>query len=121
MARFRLSRPAQADLENILAASAERWGIEGSRRYAALLATAMRKVATDPEGPLTRDRVELAPGMRSFNIRHARGADPKAKVRRPVHILYYRSTAAGLIEIVRVLHERMEPSLHVDVASEEKD
>jgi antitoxin ParD1/3/4 len=33
MARFRLAGPAQADLANILAASAERWGTEGRRRY----------------------------------------------------------------------------------------
>jgi len=50
MARFRLSRPAQADLAGILATSAERWGLEGRRRYAAILAAAMRKVAADPEG-----------------------------------------------------------------------
>jgi toxin ParE1/3/4 len=113
VARFRLSGQAKADLTHILATSAERWGIEGRRRYAALLAVAIRKVAADPEGPATRDRVELAPGIRSFNIRHARVDNPKAKVGRPVHILYYREIAPGLIEIVRVLHERMEPSRRV--------
>jgi toxin ParE1/3/4 len=30
-----------------------------------------------------------------------------------VHVLYYRVLAPGLIEIVRVLHERMEPSRHL--------
>ena len=109
MARFRLSRQAKADLTRIFATSAERWGVEGKRRYAVLLAAAMRKVAADPEGPTTRDRAELAPGVRSFHIRHARVGDPNAKVGRPVHILY-RAIAPGLIEIVCVLHEHMEPS-----------
>ncbi len=113
MARFRLSRQAKADLTHILSTSAERWGIEGRRRYAALLAAAIRKVAADPEGPATRDRAELAPGIRSFNIRHARVDDPKARVGRPVHILYYRVSVLDFIEIVRVLHERMEPSRRV--------
>jgi toxin ParE1/3/4 len=113
MARFRLSRQAKADLTHILATSAERWGVEGRHRYAALVAAAMRKVAADPEGPTTRDRAELAPGVRSFNTRHVRVDDPKAKVRRPVHVLYYRVSAPDLIEIVRVLHERMEPSRRV--------
>jgi toxin ParE1/3/4 len=121
MARFRLSRPAQADLEHILAASAQRWGIEGRRRYATILAAAMRKVAATPEGPTTRARAELAPGLRSFHIQHARGGDPNAKVRRPVHILYYRVIAPELIEIVRVLHERMEPSRHLHEVSVNKD
>ena len=48
MARFRLARPAQIDLANILSASAERWGAEGQQRYAAVLAVAMRQVAAEP-------------------------------------------------------------------------
>ena len=49
MARFRLSRPAQADLAQILAVSNERWGIDARRRYATLLSIALRKVAADLE------------------------------------------------------------------------
>ena len=69
MARFRLSQPAQNDLANILATSAERWGTEGRRRYARLLAAAMRVVAANPEGPLTQARNELSPGLRSIHLR----------------------------------------------------
>jgi toxin ParE1/3/4 len=36
------------------------------------------------------------------------------KVRRPVHVLYYRVAQKGVIGIVRVLHERMEPSQHFE-------
>jgi plasmid stabilization system protein ParE len=54
MTRFRLARPAQADLKQILATSAERWGDESRRRYAAMLVAAMRHVAADPEGAVTR-------------------------------------------------------------------
>jgi toxin ParE1/3/4 len=75
----------------------------------------MRRVATDPQGRTTRDRADLLPGLRSFHIRHAGANDPGAKVKRPVHILYYRMLQPGLIEIVRVLHERMEPSYHLDL------
>ena len=121
MARFRLSRLAEADLAHILATSAERWGTQGRRRYAAIIAAAMRRVAADPEGPATRDRAELSPGIRSFHLRHARGDDPEAKVRRPAHVLYYRAVAPGLIEIVRVLHERMEPSRHAGSGHETED
>ena len=115
MARFRLSRPAQADLKYILATSADRWGIEGRRRHAAILAAAMWTVAAEPEGPTTRARTELFRGVRSFHIRHAVGDDPKRKVRSPVHVLYYRVIQPELVEIIRILHERMEPSRHVGV------
>jgi toxin ParE1/3/4 len=117
MARFRLSRPARSDLARILAISAERWGPEGKRRYAAMIAIAMRQVASEPDGPATRKRTELLRGVRSLHIRHARAHDPKVK--RPVHVLYYRAIRPDLVEIVRVLHERMEPSRHIGEASED--
>ena len=121
MARFRISLPAQSDLAHILATSAARWGIEGRRRYAAILTAAMRKVADEPEGAATRSRDEISRGIRSFHLRHIHGNDPKMKVKQPAHILYYRAVAPGLIEIVRVLHERMEPNRHVGAGSEDKD
>ena len=114
MARFRLARPAQIDLANMLATSAERWGAEGRRRYAAVLAVAMRQIADQPEGPLTKKRPELRSGIRSFHVRHTRRSAQNVPVRRPAHVLYYRVAQDGVIEIVRVLHERMEPRRHLD-------
>jgi toxin ParE1/3/4 len=119
VARFRLSRSAQEDIARILATSAERWGADARRRYAALLAAAMKKMAADPVGSATRSRAELLTGMRSFHLRYAGGGGPEPKVKRPAHILYYRPIEPGLIEIVRVLHERMEPSRHLDARSED--
>ena len=110
MVRFRLSRLAEADVVRILTTSEERWGTDGRRRYAAILAAAMRTAAVDPHGPVTRERTDLRPGIRSLHVRHAGGHDPDIKVRRAVHVLYYRAIAPDVIEIVRVLHERMEPS-----------
>jgi toxin ParE1/3/4 len=60
-------------------------------------------------------------GMRSFHIRNARVNDPKTRVKRPVHILYYCVIEPRLIEIVRVLHERMEPRRHFGRVSERED
>jgi toxin ParE1/3/4 len=111
MARVRLSAPAQEDLESILARSLERWGARGRSGYAALLTASIRTVAADPSGPMTHERDELLPGIRSFHVRHARG---KHGVRQPVHVIYYRAPRTGVIEIVRVLHERMDPFRHLD-------
>lgn len=121
MARFRLARPAQVDLANILATSAERWGAEGRQRYAAVLVAAMRQVAAEPEGLPTRRRPELRAGLRSSHIRYARRGAEAAKVRRPVHVLYYRVAQDGVIAIVRVLHERMVPRRHLDELPTEGD
>jgi len=114
MSRYRLAGPAQADLADILAISAERWGADGRQRYAMLLAAAMRRAADDPEGPLTRARDDLHPGVRSLHVRHARRDAADANVRHPVHVLYFRVVRPGMIEIIRALHERMEPSQHLD-------
>jgi toxin ParE1/3/4 len=113
MTRFRLSGPARIDLAHILTTSAERWGPDARRRYSITLAAAMRKVAADPFGPTTRERRDLLVGIRSFHIRHARSSEPDDKVSRPVHIVYYRVIESGLVEILRVLHDHMDPARHL--------
>jgi len=113
VASFRLSGLAESDLAHILATSAERWGPTGRLRYSNLLMAAMIALAHAPEGPMTQDRARLARNLRSLHLRHVWIDDPEARVGSPVHVIYYRAVRPGLIEIVRVLHERMEPSRHV--------
>jgi toxin ParE1/3/4 len=62
---------------------------------------------------LTRERDHLLPGIRSLHLRHARNGTPSERIKAPPHILYYRVVDPGLVEIVRVLHERMEPGRHL--------
>jgi len=115
--RFRLSLPAEADVAQILAFSRRHWGSDGRRRYARILSAAMRAAAAEPDGVLARRRDDLAPGVRSLHTRHVRREDAAASVRQPVHVVFYRSVSPDLVEIIRVLHERMEPTLHLDVAA----
>ena len=88
-------------------------GREARTRYEALLLAALRRVARDPEGLSTIARQDLRPGIRSFHIRHSRSESSEAPVGDPVHAIFYRAVTPGLVEIVRVLHERMEPSRHM--------
>jgi toxin ParE1/3/4 len=110
MARFRIARRAHTDFASILAESAERWGAEARGRYQAALIGGMRQVASDPEGPLTRECRDIRPDLRSFHLRHLRQGSRTLRVRRPAHVIYYRVIVPGFVEIVRVLHERMEPA-----------
>lgn len=119
MARLRVARRAQTDLMIILGDSVEKWGAEASRRYGTALMRAMRQVATDPEGLLTRPRPDLRPDLRSFHLRHLRQNARQQAVRRPVHVLYYRVIEPGLVEIVRVLHDRMEPARQIGPGEDE--
>ena len=95
--------------------------MQGRRRHALLLAAAMRKAAADPDGTPTRGRADLLPGIRSLHLRHARGRNRTEDVKNPARVLYYREVAPGLIEIVRVLHERMDPVLHVGTGAADPD
>lgn len=116
MARLRISGPASAVLASILATSLERGGEAGRARYSALLVAAMRRVARAPDAAVTRDRADVLPGIRSFHVKHARRGHA---VRDPVHVIFFRVTDSH-VEIVRVLHERMEPTLHVTTASRDR-
>jgi toxin ParE1/3/4 len=81
VAYYRLSRLAEVDLRRILSTSEEQWGTAARRRYAAVMAAAMRKVANDPVGLATRDRAELLTGIRSIHLRYARTADSGERVK----------------------------------------
>ena len=90
-----------------------RHGAQARIRYRALLTAAFRRIASDPAGALTRDRSDVFEGVRRYHIRHSRSESREAIVSRPVHVIFYRVAVTGSIEIVRVLHERMEPTEHL--------
>jgi len=113
MARYRLSDPAKADLAAILRASEAQHGREARLRYRGLLAAALRRIAADPQGRSTKDRSDLVAGLRSLHIRHSREDSLEAAVAEPVHVIFYRVAQPGIVDIVRVLHERMEPGRHI--------
>jgi toxin ParE1/3/4 len=115
MARYRLSEPAKADIAAILRRSEELHGEEARIRYRGCLTAAMRRVAADPEGGSAVDRAELVPGIRSFHIRHSRDESREAPVANPAHVIFYRAVQPGIVEIVRVVHDRMEPRRHLSV------
>jgi toxin ParE1/3/4 len=113
MARYRLTASAKRDITSILRTSEARHGRDACTRYAALLQAAMRRVAEAPEGHSTANRSELRPGIRSFHIRHSRDESREVAVANPVHVLFYRVVQPGVVEIIRVLHDRMEPTRHI--------
>ena len=111
MSRVRLSRPATDDLRAALAVSRELVGLEGEQRYAATLAAALDMIAADPSGPNTRGRPDVGPGVRSLHARRARKA---GGVRSPVHVIYFRVAPSGIVEIIGILHARMDPMRHLE-------
>jgi toxin ParE1/3/4 len=80
--------------------------------------SAIEQLAAEPDGALTKNRSGLRSGIRSFYLRHTRREAREEGVRRPVHVIFYRTRQPGIIEIVRILHERMDPVRHLDPAEE---
>ena len=98
MSRYVLSPAARADLERIWDDSSERWDDDQA-------AESLREVqrATDPvESNPTIGRAcnDVRPGYR----KHAVGS----------HTLYYRIGSDDVIDVVRVLHQRMDADRHLD-------
>lgn len=96
MGRIGLRPRARRDLEDIAAYTNERWGAAQRRRYLALLGDALNALANDPMRG--RPREELGADCRSF--------------RRGRHVIFYHAAEGG-IDVIRILHDAMDPALHV--------
>lgn len=115
MRGYRLSAAAQDDLFGILAWTQQQFGDTARARYAALVATALRDVAGQPERAGSAARPELGAGVRSWHLRlsRERARTDTGVVHRPRHFLVYRAEP-GLLVVGRVLHDAMELARHMD-------
>ena len=113
MARYRLTDSAQADIVSILAWSQERFGDEASKRYQALIATAIRDAAEREDDLGQRPRPELGEGIFSWHLAQSAARSPGGKVHRPRHFLICRRDG-DLLVVGRVLHDAMELRQHLD-------
>jgi toxin ParE1/3/4 len=86
---------AEDDLRRLLATSRVMWGEEQRDAYAERLAAAMQELLVHPY--LGRARDDLSPGLRVL--------------RAGSHMIYYL-TDERAVRIVRLLHERMDPTKH---------
>jgi len=93
---YQLTRIADEDLTKIWHATREHWSSRQADKYLTELEACFIELAERPE--LGRSRPEIKAGYRSM---------PKNK-----HLIFYRHHH-GRIEIIRVLHQRMEIESHV--------
>jgi toxin ParE1/3/4 len=91
-----LSPHARADIEAIWDFTAKRWGLNQAEFYVRGLQTAIEAIAADWRRGRACD--EVRPGYRKF---------PAGS-----HVVFYRRAARG-IDVVRILHERMDSGRHL--------
>jgi len=92
MSGFLLSPAARHDLAEIWDYTAERWGLEQAERYIRELTTACQDLADQRRTGRALD--EIRAGYFKLSV----GS----------HFLCYRLTDVGMIDIVRILHQRMD-------------
>lgn len=92
MTDYLLSPAAQADLSEIWDYSAQNWGMEQADRYVLGIQDACEALAAGRKRGRPID--EIRPGYRKLAVQS--------------HFLFYRVTDAGLIDVVRILHQRMD-------------
>lgn len=97
MPRFSLTKQALEDLREIGRYTQRRWGREQRRHYLALLDRCFHTLAENPNQGQRCD--EIRSGYRKF---------PSGQ-----HIVFYCEQNTGGIEIIRVLHERMDLEVHL--------
>ncbi|KUM40119.1 type II toxin-antitoxin system RelE/ParE family toxin [Pseudomonas sp. EpS/L25] len=112
--KYRISAEARQDLADILVYSAQHFGSAARKRYQSLLVSSFNLIAAEPYGPVSLPRDELQEGLRSLYLAHAqRGIPSEQRVGQPRHVVFYRIAADDVIEIVRLLHDLMEPKEHL--------
>ncbi|TPK70079.1 type II toxin-antitoxin system RelE/ParE family toxin [Mesorhizobium sp. B2-4-17] len=109
MAEYRLSAPAEAQIDEILDWSQEKFGDRSRERYATLLIAAMEDVADDPEQKSVSWRRTAFGSIGAYHISHSRRRvpDPPGPVGDPRHFLVFRIGHEGIVDILGFIHERM--------------
>ncbi|WP_068635080.1 type II toxin-antitoxin system RelE/ParE family toxin [Thauera butanivorans] len=97
MSGYRLSRKAVADLSGIWDYTAEHWGVEQAERYIGNIRDACKALAS------RRQR-----GQDASHIRHG-----YRKQLTGAHVLFFRTLDDGCIDVVRILHQRMDAGQHL--------
>ena len=97
MKKFRVSVAADTDLRQIAQYTQEQWGSERRNAYITNLFDAFARLADTPDIATKLDYVRE--GYRRFPVES--------------HVIYFRSSATHTIEIVRVLHKRMNAEAHL--------
>src|SRR5919197_4164507 len=108
--RVRLGAAAELDFANILKWTTENFGARQSRLYRDTILRAIGELADGPDVPGSKARDEIMPGVRTLHVaRHGR---------RGRHFFVYRAVhEERIIEIGRILHERMDLPRHLPFAT----
>jgi len=106
-----LAQQAEQDFADIVRWTARHFGELQAQRYADTLVLAIEALAGGPDIPGIKTRDEIAPGIRTLHVAR--------KGRKGRHFVVWRAVAPGVMNVLRILHDRMDLARHVDAANDE--
>ncbi len=116
MAAYLVTSAAKLDFKAVLKETTEMFGPVQRAAYKRLIADGVKMLAATPARGGSWDRGTVMPGLRTFHLEHAAGKSGAA-----AHMLYYAverlADGSQRVVILRLLHEAMEPGLHIARAS----
>ena len=92
MARYRISHKAVDDINNIWTNTLDNWSVEQADRYYNLIFDEIGFIADRPLSGISLDHIK--DGYRMARVKS--------------HLIFYRVSEDDVIEVVRVLHKRMD-------------
>lgn len=92
--KYRISARADSDLDDIWLYTDKNWSLEQARKYYNLIMDKIEYLAANP----SRGRTVYLGGK---NYKHARVKS---------HLIFYREVSPSEIEVIRILHKRMDIS-----------
>lgn len=98
MRAFNLTRKAKADLKSIATYTQRKWGKEQRKIYARQFDDVFHMLSETPAAGKKCDFIRL--GYRKFPVSS--------------HIVFYHSVSQSEIEVVRILHKRMDAKIQLE-------
>ena len=112
MNTYLVTDAAKQDFKAVLKETKDLFGPRQRAVYKSLISEGVKMVAEEPTRGGSWDRGVVVPGLRAFHLEHVAGRSGAAS-----HMLYYavehRSDGSQRVVILRLLHESMEPRLHI--------
>lgn len=112
MTAYLVTNAAKLDFKTVLKETSEQFGTRQRAVYKRLIAKAVKMVADEPGRVGSWDRGGVVPGLRAFHLEQAAG-----KIGAAGHALYYAVEQlpddSQRVVVLRLLHESMEPKLHI--------
>ena len=104
MKKLHLSLSAEADIQSIFSYTLETWGELQFEKYVQIIDEALELITSEHNHPLIRQREDLFPECQSIKAGH--------------HVIFFR-LHNKTIEVIRVLHQKMDIPSYFNLEEEE--